>query len=192
MTSYMQRPLGELLVRVSDSVTVEPGTSYETAGIYSYGRGLFKRGGLDGASISYTRLFKIRSGQLVFSRLFAWEGAIAVVTDEFDGLLVSPEFPVYEIREDLVHPAYMSQICTWPALHDSLRDKASGMGNRRQRVNVDQFERATIPVPSRDDQMRIIERLGVVRDVCERIDEVARRSQALRVSFLSAAFSGKL
>ena len=35
--------------------------------------------------------------QFVYSKLFAWEGALAVVDSEFDGLFVSQEFPTFTI-----------------------------------------------------------------------------------------------
>ncbi|MEV0453905.1 N-6 DNA methylase [Catellatospora methionotrophica] len=185
---YDKRPIGDLLVRVSDTVAVEPDKTYVTAGIYSYGRGLFSRGISDGATISYPKLFRIRAGQLVFSRLFAWEGAITVVTEDFDGLLVSPEFPVYDIKTELVDPAYLAHLCRWPGFHDALKDKASGMGNRRQRVNADQFEAAMIPLPSLKDQMRIVERLNQVVGVSVLVKEASIGSEALRLSALNAAF----
>jgi type I restriction enzyme M protein len=52
-----------------------------------------------------TKWFVCHAGDVVFSRIDLWKGCISVVPTEFDGALVSGEFPVYEIQE-------ASSLCT--------------------------------------------------------------------------------
>src|SRR5690242_8177608 len=102
---FPEHPLSEALIPVSDSVTVEPEQEYRIAGIYSFGRGLIKRPTISGAETAYKRLTRLRAGRLIMSKLNAWEGALALVPDEFTGAYVSPEYPVFEVNNDVAEPS---------------------------------------------------------------------------------------
>lgn len=159
MSHYSLVALGEFLVQESNFEEVKAGSFYETAGIYSYGRGLFKRPKIDGGETSYSRYNRLRVGQFVYSKLFAWEGALAVVSESFDGLYVSHEFPTFRVDESKANIAYVAYVAGWQGLHFSLRGKTTGMGSRRQRVNIDQLLSVGIPLPSLDEQLRVVSRL---------------------------------
>ena len=128
-------PMSAFLQPINDSVAVDPAETYRTAGVLSYGRGLFARPVIDGSATSYSSYNRIHAGQFVYSKLFGWEGALAVVTPEFDGFHMSHEFPAFDIDTSQADRSYVGHLARWPGLHNSLRDKGTGMGSRRQRVN---------------------------------------------------------
>lgn len=187
-------PLGKLLMPESDLVRVESSEKYQTVGIYSYGRGLFKKTQVTGSETSYSTLNRLHAGQFIFSKLFAWEGALATVTDEFEGCFASSEFPTFSVRKDRVDMRYLAHVVRWPRLHNSLRSETTGMGSRRQRVNVKNMLKAEIPLPSSQAEQR---RIASMLDMAESIP--TQRSLAkndylkdIRVSLLNAAFTGRL
>ncbi len=92
--------LHHVLTPASDSVAVETTGSYPNVGVLSFGRGLFEKPPIDGSATSATRLFRIRGGQFIYSRLFAFEGAYARVAERFDGHYVSNEFPAFDVDPD--------------------------------------------------------------------------------------------
>ena len=100
-----ERSLREVLVLDTDPVSLEATESYTTAGILSYGRGLFERPVVKGSETSYATYYRIHRDQFVYSKLFAWEGALAVVGDKFDGLFVSQEFPTFTVDARLALPS---------------------------------------------------------------------------------------
>jgi type I restriction enzyme M protein len=57
-----------------------------------------------------TKWFRARDGDVVFSGIDLWKGCIAVVDAEFDGALVSAEFPVYEVTDDRIDPEFLSTL----------------------------------------------------------------------------------
>ncbi len=71
-----QRPLGKALARSSEVVQVDPSSSYRLVGVLRSGEGLIDRGRVTGADISYVTLTRVRSDQLVYRKLTAWEGPI--------------------------------------------------------------------------------------------------------------------
>ncbi|MGH9565555.1 MAG: restriction endonuclease subunit S, partial [Candidatus Angelobacter sp.] len=91
MSMYPERSLGEAIGIDIDEVAVFPSSTYEISGVYSFGRGLFSRGVIQGSQTSYTKLNRLHEGNVVLSRLKAFEGAISLVGKEFDGSFLSPE-----------------------------------------------------------------------------------------------------
>ncbi len=65
------------------------------AGVYSFGRGLFKRGPISPTETTYKSYNRLVVDEFVISQPKAWEGAIARVTEEFAGWYLSPVFPTF-------------------------------------------------------------------------------------------------
>lgn len=154
MNSYA---LSDVLSLSRDEVELQDAERYETVGIYSYGRGLFRRPEITGAETTYRSYFRLRAGQFVYSRLFGWEGALAVVGEDFDGLFVSPEFPTFEIDTSRMLPDYMSLLCRWKPLWDALASGESGLGGRRKRVHPKHLLAVEVPLPDLGEQKRIVD-----------------------------------
>lgn len=171
MSRYPLVALHEVLMTAVEPVSVSLQETYHTAGIYSFGRGLFARPPITGAETKYKTLFRIHHRQFIYSRLFAWEGALAVVPSEFDGYHVSPEFPTFEVNPDRAEPSYLAWLCRWKPLWDSLQAGTRGLGLRRQRVHPDRLLAVEIPLPTIEEQRRL----------AERIDSIAQRLQAAEV-----------
>ena len=73
-------------------------------GLYSYARCLFVKTPISGMATSAARVRRVRTGQFIYSTLFAWEGAFGLVTPEFDGWFVSNEYPTFTCDESqLLH-----------------------------------------------------------------------------------------
>ncbi|WP_445526308.1 hypothetical protein [Streptomyces cyslabdanicus] len=176
----------------SDFVVVEPDDNYQTAGILNRGRGLFHRPVISGSDTKYPRYNRLHTGQFVYSKLFGWEGSLAVVPAEFEGIHVSHEFPTFDIDPSVADVEYMTHLARWSGLHDALKDKGTGMGSRRQRVNVDRLLATTVPLPGLPEQRRIARQLTVVRRTTEAGAEQTAQVAALRPALLNAAFSGQL
>jgi type I restriction enzyme, S subunit len=187
-----QAPLSAALCPSSDFVDVDLDEDYRTAGILNRGRGLFHRPVISGSDTKYPRYNRLHTGQFVYSKLFGWEGSLAVVPEEFEGVHVSHEFPTFDIDPSVADVEYMSHLARWPGLHDALKDKGTGMGSRRQRVNVDRLLATTVPLPSLPEQRRVARQLSMARRTTEAGEEQLAQVAALRPVLLNAAFSGEL
>lgn len=151
--------LGEVMTLDLEPHRVEAGQTYPNIGIYSFGRGTFAKAEIDAASTSASTLYRVRAGQIIYSRLFAFEGAYASVPAEHDGAFVSNEFPTFTVDPDQVDPGYIAWLFRWHGTWRSLRAGAVGMGDRRQRVHPDRVLRHRILLPPLAEQRRIIMRL---------------------------------
>ena len=111
--------LGEVLRLNCHEMKVDARRTYRMAGVYSFGRGMFTRADLDGSQTSYRVLHELRAGQLVMSRLKAWEGALALVPARLDGWFLSPEFPIFDIDAEQVDPGFLAALVTSEIFLDS-------------------------------------------------------------------------
>lgn len=168
-----EQPLSEALSLCIDSVPVEPNSEYRIAGVYGFGRGLFQRGPIAGSETSYATLNRLHAGDLVMSRLKAFEGAIAVVDEEHDGWFLSPEFPTFRPRDGRLDPMYLGLLCRWPDFWDMLRSLSRGIGSRRERVHPDDLLGLEIDLPPIDVQRRVAKRLGAIAAQSEAVQRVS-------------------
>lgn len=86
------RSMEEIAPLVRRPVSVEALKNYYELGVRSFGKGTFHKPAINGFNIGSKRLFKIQPEDLVFSNVFAWEGAIAVAKPEDEGRVGSHRF----------------------------------------------------------------------------------------------------
>ncbi len=95
-----ERPLGELISRVRRPVSVDPAATYAEIGVRSYGKGIFHKNPVLGATLGSKNVFYIDPGDLVFNIVFAWEGAVAIAAEGERGRCGSHRFPTYVATAD--------------------------------------------------------------------------------------------
>lgn len=165
-------PLGEVILPAKDPVRLDDATEYPTVGILNYGRGLFERPIVRGHEVSYSTYFRIAADQFIYSKLFAWEGALTVVPARLDGYFVSQEFPTFDVDRSQAIPEYLRLLTTWPELWARVRAGESGMGGRRKRVHPEKLLSTLVPLPEPQAQMRIA-------SLVTALDRSVRASEAL-------------
>ena len=147
--------LGDVMEYVDDSHRVHAESSFPNLGIYSFGRGLFHKPPIDGALTSATMLRRVRKGQFIYSRLFAFEGAYGLVTDEFDGFYVSNEYPTFNCRPNLARSEFIAAYFKSPFVWKEVAAGSQGLGDRRQRVQPEKILSYTVWLPPMEWQNRI-------------------------------------
>ncbi len=186
-------PLGDVLNLAIDSVEVEPNNYYKISGVYSFGRGLIARGPLLGAETTYKVFHCLHEDDFVISHLKAWEGALARVTSFFDGWFLSPQFSTFRPDPERLEIAFLEWYCKQSRVWDALRNKARGMGARRDSVLPSQFLSLSIPLPAVAEQRRIVARIEELAARIEEARELRRRAveetEALIFSARSVFFS---
>src|SRR6266568_3725244 len=182
--------LGEALTLSPDPVPVELDRTYHTVGIYSFGRGLFARPPITGAETKYKTLFRLHRDQLVLSRLNGWEGAVTVVRDQWDGRLVSQEYPTFNVDPDGIDIRYLDLICRWNRFWESLVPRGSMV--RRKRVHPDRLLAVKIPLPRLEEQQRIAAIAPTINELDEATRSFDATFKALEPSIIGAAIDGRL
>ena len=182
--------IGDVLHEEDASVTVSASETYPIAGVLAHGRGLLTRPAITGAETSYSRLRRIRSGQVIFSRLKAFEGALAVVDHEHDGMYASHEFPTFRVDESAVNLAWMAHLlhCSW--FGSAIAGRSRGVGARRERLSAEDFLSIEFPLPDLDEQRRIATRLdAIARATPRRTDSTVAAIDSLRTALLDESIA---
>jgi type I restriction enzyme S subunit len=175
---YPLRPLGEVMHLDIQHIPMTPSTTYRLAGVLNAGQGLIAKGDFDGGETEYAAMNVLRSGQVVMRKLTAWEGPITVVPAEFDGFVVSNEFPTFTIGPEL-EPDWMRHVCRSPRLWAEMKNRVSGTVQRRKRLNPEQLLQIQFPIPIREVQARIVEVLDAVDAHIAALDADAEALEAI-------------
>lgn len=185
-------PMASLVSLRKPDINVEANSVYDFAGIYSFGRGMFRSGQKSGMEFAYQRLTRVHTGDFVYPKLMAWEGALAVVPPECDGCVVSPEFPVFEVNEELVFPEVLDVYFRNPSVWPQLSEASTGTNVRRRRLNPQDFLAYEMPLPSRTTQLKLRAVYAEVAKLKELQAQTSAELDALMPSVLSKAFAGEL
>ncbi len=178
--------LGDVLHLDIDRVEVSDAAIYPMAGVYSFGRGLLRREPMRGSETAYRFLHRLRGGQLIMSKLKAWEGALAVVDDEFEGSFSSSEFPTFTCDGALL-PSFVSLLIQRRSFWERLKLLSTGVGGRKERVKPAALLSVEVTLPSVEEQRRIVDLIESVDTYIASFDDAANRAAdvllALRDAF---------
>lgn len=150
-----KRRLSELVSQRQPDVAVDGTAQYRFAGVYSFGRGVFPSAVKMGSEFAYQRLSTVRAGDFIYPKLMAWEGALGVVPPECDGMVVSPEFPVFTVNTEAVLPEVLDIYFRTPDVWPALAEISGGTNARRRRLQPATFLSYEMPVPSMAKQLEL-------------------------------------
>lgn len=157
MTKWPMVPLGDVMSLDMKATPVHADQEYPNFGIYSFGRGLFSKPPISGATTSANSLYQVREGQFIYSRLFAFEGAYGLVGEEFDGYFISNEYPHFDCDPEQLSPAFLVTYFKWQKAWERAAMLSTGMGDRRRRIQPEQLLKMVISLPPLREQKRLVE-----------------------------------
>jgi type I restriction enzyme S subunit len=187
--------LGDVLRRSDFTIALDPDVTYKEVTVRINGKGVVERRQVLGREIASSRRYPVKDGQFIISRIDARNGASGLIPSELDGAVVTNDFPVFDIRQESLHPPFLSWLCKTETFVDLCKRASEGTTNR-VRLSEERFNALQVSLPSVDVQKRIV----------ARIDELAIKiaeARALRTtavaeldaywpSTLRLAFEGKL
>lgn len=166
MSEWPSKTLSTLLTQ-HDPVQVTPAADdyVRFAGVRWYGKGLFVREGRLGAEVK-GKCYALKPGTLVYNRLFAWKQSFAVVTNEFDGVVVSREFPQFDVDPDFATPEYLALYCSSQSFASQALALSTGSAAvSRNRLKEADFLRLSVPRPPVEVQETIVKVISVLDEV---------------------------
>lgn len=188
MSKWPQVELCDLLTPADDGVGVQEDASYPNVGIFGFGRGLFRKPPIAGLTTSAKTLFRIRAGNFIYSRLFAFEGAYGIVDDEFEGHFVSNEYPSFTLDKSRVLPGYLGAYFRCPSIWQAIAMGSKGVGSRRIRVHPKKVLSHEIPLPPLVEQQAIVARLDALADKTRQLAEHLDAAEADAEWLLALSF----
>lgn len=175
-------PLGELLTKNERMVSLVPAERYREVTIRLWGKGVILRRIVAGAEIAAERRFCVAADQFIVSRIDARNGAMGIVPPDLDNAVVTNDFPSFDANPAKLLPAFLGWLSRTQGFVDLCRAASEGTTNR-VRLKEDRFLRMPIPLPSLEEQRRIVSRVGrldaKINDVRQSKREIEDQAKAL-------------
>lgn len=156
--SFSPTPLRELLSRSSRTLEIDPLVTYQEVTVRMWGKGVVRRGYVDGSALSNGRRFVAAAGQFVLSRIDARHGANGLIPHELDNAIVTNDFPLFDVDRSRLEPRYLEWLGRTHGFVELCLRASEGTTNR-VRLSEERFLSLSIPLPSPEEQRRIVARI---------------------------------
>lgn len=197
MKAWPIAALADVAPIIRRAVDIQPEESYPELGIRSFGKGTFHKPPLAGADAGTKRLFKIEPGDLVFSNVFAWEGAIAVASADDAGRYGSHRFITCDVDSSRACAEYLKFYLT--ASEDGkeqIRRASPGGAGRNRTLGVEKLGQIKVPLPPVEMQCALIARIEILTQKTDELEEnlnaADRASAALLLSLNHKLAAGRI
>lgn len=157
-------PLRHVLTRAVDPIVIDPATEYRQVTVRLHHKGVVVRRSA-AQEIKASRQYRVRAGQFILSRIDARNGATGLVPDELDGAIVSNDF--WAFLDYFAGTAWFVELCR----------RASEGTTNRVRLQPSRFGEIAIPLPSLQEQGRIVRKLDAELRL---IDDAMQKRAAMR------------
>jgi len=138
-------------------VEIEPDIEYPVIAARSFGRGLFHKPSILGASVTWQKLFWVHEGDLLFSNIKAWEGAFGVASKKDHLRVGSHRYLTCTPVENLVTPNFLCYYLQTEDGLDNLGVASPGTADRNRTLGQKALMAIQVPIPSIEAQRRFDE-----------------------------------
>ena len=123
-------------------IEIDVDGEYPELGARSFGKGIFHKPTLKGGQLTWQKLFRVHEGDIVFSNIKAWEGAIVVAGSADHGRFGSHRYLTCVADPTLAIPEF---ICFYLLTRDGLESVGSasvGMRGIIRTLSMDRLQRS--------------------------------------------------
>lgn len=150
-------PLSSAAPLVRREVTIDPQALYSELGIRSFFKGAFIRRSVSGVEFTWQKLYEIRTADLIFSNIMAWEKAIALAEDVHNSCVGNHRMLTCEARAEYSLSPYLHYYFMTDEGFAKIYAASPGTAARNRTLTADSLMGITVPVPSLSLQKQFIE-----------------------------------
>jgi type I restriction enzyme, S subunit len=164
-------------------IDVQADELYYQIGIRSHSLGVFHKEPVRGKDLGGKRMFWVEPNDFVVNIVFAWEGAVALISESERGMCASHRFPTFVVNEAVCDPQYLLRYFQSKDGIEQLKLLSPGGAGRNKTLTQRDFLKLKIPFPPIEEQRAIAAILSTwdeaITLTTRLIDALKRRKQAL-------------
>ena len=142
---------------------IDPKRTYKLLGVRWYGNGVFLREERLGEELSAQHIYGVKSGDVIYNRLFAWKGSFGLVGDDLAGCYVSNGFLFFLLGWTRVNPQFLLRVLQHPRTAERADRVFYGTTSiSRNRLSEKDFLQFPLSLPPLLEQQAIADVLGAV------------------------------
>lgn len=184
------QPMRDVAPIVRRDVGVDHQSSYAELGIRSFGKGTFHKPTLTGVELGDKRVYRIEHGDLLFSNVFAWEGAIAVAKPEDAGRVGSHRFISCVPYGGLITAEYLRYYFLTDDGITKIRDASPGGAGRNRTLGLVKLMDITVPLPSKVMQQNFVQLQVELAALAQLHTDEKDRAAAITPALVGRMFTG--
>lgn len=186
------RPMAEIAPIVRRPVEIEMDGEYPELGVRSFHRGTFFKCVSSGADIAHKKMYHIEPGDLVFSNIMAWEGAIAVARPEDKGRIGVHRFISCVPADNVATSDFLGFYFETGDGFRKIVEASPATIARNRTLSVKKLEAIEVPIPPYAKQLEFNRLQAQVAAIQTAQASNQTELDALLPSILDRAFKGEL
>lgn len=175
--------IGSFLIRNRNLINVQEEIDYKRVTVRVNNNGVFLRDTAYGKNIGTKKQYIVDEGQFIISKIDARNGALGLIPKELDGAIVTNDFPTFDVDNIRINSQFLLLITTTKTFIKFAQSCSSGTTNR-QRINIEQFLNIKIPLPSLEEQNRIVTNYNLKTDLAIKQEQQSKRLEENIESYL--------
>ena len=184
------RTMAEVAPLVRREVAIDLQTSYTELGVRSFYKGTFQRRTVPGSDFSWQDLYRIQSGDLVFSNIMAWEQAIAIAKTEDNGCVGNHRMLTCEANPDIAVPGFLWYYFTTEEGFAKIYAASPGTAARNRTMTAAALMAIEVPLPTLTTQQTFDRLQAEVAGLKAKHAAIRQANAALLPATLERVFAG--
>jgi type I restriction enzyme S subunit len=189
--AWPESAIGDVADQIERPEVPIPGRTFRQIGVRLWGGGAYEREPLDGSRTQYARLNRVEKDDIIVNKIWARNGSVAVVPENLTGCYCSTEFPLFRPKPERLDAGWFHWITKTRWFWKQCDSQSRGTSGKN-RIRPDRFLAIPIPLPSLQEQRRIvarIEELAAKIDTAQRLrKESSAQGKLLEVSAIDNVF----
>ena len=186
------RPMDEVAPIHRRQVEIKPNETYFEIGVRSFGKGLFEKPSFRGEDLTWQQPYWMKEGDLLFSNIKAWEGAVGLIPQKYDGWVGSHRYITCLPNNEKILGEFLFYYFTTSEGVEKLNLASPGSADRNKTLNTKKLHNIFVPVPSLELQGEFLEFQDKLNSIKNYHQQTEKELSELMPSLLDKAFKGEL
>jgi type I restriction enzyme S subunit len=170
----------------------KPTQNYLALGLRSHGKGIFHKTDFNPAAIAMETMYEVEENDLIINITFAWEHAVAIVSKEDEGGLVSHRFPTYVFNTQNALPEFFKHFILRKYFKFLLELISPGGAGRNRVMSKTDFLKLEIKVPKVEEQKAIATILDRATEELNQYQQKLQDLQLQKKGLMQQLLTGKV